>query len=389
MFPPRRQTEIRGPREPARDTLSKASDDFLARTPCGDAQIDYDVSMLPVAQTLVSRSRGLSVGAWRFKGRSLLAPMSGVTDLGMRRLAQRFGATLTVSEMVDSDFYASGDVASAVKADGAGIDCHVAQIAGCDAARLADAARRARDQGAAIVDINMGCPAKKVVGGLAGSALMRDLDQAVALIRAVVAAAPGPVTVKMRLGWDEATRNAPELARRAEAEGVAMVTVHGRTRCQFYKGRADWAAIGAVKAAVTIPVVANGDCGSIGDARAMLAASGADAVMIGRAALGRPWLVGDIAHALETGAERPPPSLETRKQAALEHYDCLLSLYGAGRGVRHARKHLAAYALHAGADPASNTAHAMLTSEDPAHVRALLSDLFDATDDISNLEEAA
>ncbi len=302
--------------------------------------------------------------------------MSGVTDLGMRDLAQRFGAALVVSEMVDSDSLAAGDLASAIKADGSGIHCHVVQIAGCQPARLAEAARIAVDQGAAVVDINMGCPAKKVVGGAAGSALMRDLDHAVTLVRAVVAAVPVPVTLKMRLGWDAASLNAPELARRAEAEGVALVTVHGRTRCQFYKGEADWAAIRRVKEAVRISVVANGDCRSALDAETMLQQSGADAVMVGRAALGRPWLVGAIARTL--AGERPGLlSLATRCAVALEHYDRLLSLYGIERGVRHARKHLAAYALHAGCDMGSATAQALLTSDEPGRVRCLLAQAFD------------
>jgi tRNA-dihydrouridine synthase B len=344
---------------------------------------DYNVSMLPLAQTMSMDSAGLVVGPHRLPGRAFLAPMSGVTDVGMRRLAQRFGAAMVVSEMVDSDFYTAGDASSAAKADGAGIDCHVIQIAGCQADSLGDAARLAEDQGAAIVDINMGCPAKKVVGGLAGSALMRDLDQATALIRATVAAVSVPVTLKMRLGWDDASINAPELARRAEAEGVAMVTIHGRTRCQFYKGAANWAAIRAVKDAVGIPVVANGDCGSVEDARVMLARSGADAVMVGRAAMGRPWLVGEIAHALATGERRAAPSPGARQAAALEHYDLLLSLYGVDKGVRHARKHLAAYALHAGRDPSSLRAQALVTEERPDRVRALLAAVFDLTDDIS------
>ena len=165
---------------------------------------------------------------------AVLAPMSGITDLGMRLAAQNFGASLVVSEMVDSDFLVAGDAATLVKAEGAGIACHVVQIAGCDPVRMADAARLAEGNGATMIDINMGCPAKKVVGGLAGSALMRDLDHAIDLIRATVGAVAVPVSLKMRLGWDDASRNAPELARRAAAEGVAMITVHGRTRCQFY-----------------------------------------------------------------------------------------------------------------------------------------------------------
>ncbi len=311
--------------------------------------------------------------------------MSGITDLGMRRLAQRFGASLVVSEMVDGDFLAAGEAGSVLKAAGAGIACHVVQIAGCQAPRLVEAARAAVDHGAHVVDINMGCPAKKVVGGLGGSALMRDLDHATALIRAVVAAVRVPVTVKMRLGWDERSINAPDLARRAEGEGVAMVTVHGRTRCQFYKGAADWDAIRAVKDAVRVPVVANGDCGSPAEAAAMLERSGADAVMIGRAALGRPWLVGAIARHL-AGEPVLSPSVETRRDAALEHYDLMLSLYGAARGVRHARKHLAAYALHAGCDMGSNLAQALVTSEEPRVVRGLLAAIFDET---TTLREAA
>ena len=307
---------------------------------------------------------------------ALLAPMSGVSDLGMRRAAQNFGASLVVSEMVDSDFYAGGDAASRVKADGDGIAFHVVQIAGCRPGPMAEAARLAEATGAAMIDINMGCPAKKVVGGLAGSALMRDLDQAVDLIRATVAAVSVPVSLKMRLGWDDASINAPELARRAEAEGIALITVHGRTRCQLYKGRADWAAIRPVVETVRVPVVANGDCGSLADAREMLARSGAAAVMIGRAAIGRPWLVGDIAHGLRTGVERPPPTPDDRRDAAIAHYTTLLSLHGEGQGVRHARKHLAGYAEHAGF-PASSARHRVLvTSYDPAAVVDMLHALF-------------
>ena len=300
--------------------------------------------------------------------------MSGVTDLGMRRAAERHGASFVVSEMVDAESYAAGDAANAVKAEGRGIACHIVQIAGCRPAGLAEAARRAEAGGAAVIDINMGCPAKKVVGGLAGSALMRDLDHAVALVRATVAAVSVPVTVKMRLGWDDATRNAPELARRAEAEGVAMIAVHGRTRCQFYKGAADWSAIRAVKAAVTIPVVANGDCTSLADARAMLTRSGADGIMIGRAAIGRPWLVGEIAAGL---VGRSATETVSRRESAIAHYETLLSLMGRERGLRHARKHLAGYALHAGV-PADRTRHQdLVTCDDPDRVLAMLASLFD------------
>lgn len=308
---------------------------------------------------------------------AILAPMAGVTDLGMRRAAAQFGAGFAVSEMVDGGFLAAGDGVNRRKAEPAGRGCHVVQIAGCRPELVAQATRAAVDLGADAIDLNMGCPARKVVGGLAGSALMRDLDAAVAIIRAAVAVAGVPVTVKMRLGWDDASRNAPELARRAEAEGVAMVTVHGRTRCQFYKGEADWSAIRAVVEAISIPVVANGDCAGLDDARAMLARSGAAGIMIGRAAIGRPWLVGDVAHALVTGCERQPPSAARRRAAALAHYATLLDLFGREQGMRHARKHVAGYALHAGA-PATDSRHrALVTCGDPDSVMRGLEDLFD------------
>ena len=311
--------------------------------------------------------------------------MSGITDVGMRRSAQNFGASGVVSEMVDSDFYASGDTASRLRADGAGITCHLVQIAGCVPARVAEAARLAEAEGAAAIDINMGCPAKNVVGGQAGSALMRDLEGATGLIRAVIGAVRIPVFLKMRLGWDDKSLNAADLARRAEAEGVAMVTVHGRTRCQFYKGRADWAAIRDVVAAVAIPVVANGDCNDAADARAMLVHSGAAAVMIGRAAVGRPWLVGQVARSLVanpdgSGVDASTPSSARRCEAAIAHYETLLSLYGVWQGVRHARKHLAGYAIHAGVASHDPLHRALVTADDHRRVPALLRTVFQRAD---------
>jgi tRNA-dihydrouridine synthase B len=228
-----------------------------------------------------------------------------------------------------------------------------------------------------MIDINMGCPAKRVTGGFAGSALMRDLDAATSLIRAVAQAVKVPVSVKMRLGWDEGSRNAPELARRAEAEGVAMITVHGRTRCQFYQGKADWAAIRRVKDATRLPLVANGDCTSIEDADEMLRQSGADAVMIGRAAVGRPWFVGDVNRHLAGWPSLKAPDAATQHAVALEHYRTLLSLMGIEKGLRHARKHLAAYAATA-PRASANLRHRLVTSERPADVESLLEILFES-----------
>jgi nifR3 family TIM-barrel protein len=311
-------------------------------------------------------------------GGAMLAPMSGVSDLGMRRAASRFGATLAFSEMVASDTFLDGEAESRMRAEGDGVGAHAVQLVGREPKAMGEAARRVEDAGAEIIDINMGCPARRVAGGLAGAALMRDLDHASRIVETVAAAVSAPVAVKMRLGWDEAERNAAQLARRAEAAGAAMVTVHGRTRRQFYQGRADWRAVAEVVAAVGVPVVVNGDCASLEDARAMLAASGARAVMIGRAAIGAPWIVGAIARALQTGAPFVEPSLEERRDAALSHLDSLLLGLGRRAGLRHARKHLAAYAHKAGAAPAIR--FALVTTEDADCATTLLARAFEGAE---------
>lgn len=315
------------------------------------------------------------VGPVALDGGAMLAPMSGVSDLGMRRAAERFGATLAFSEMVASDTFLQGDGESQLRAEGDGMALHAVQLVGREPGPMGEAARRVVGAGARIVDINMGCPARRVAGGLAGCALMRDLDHASHVIEAVASAVAVPVTVKMRLGWDDDERNAPQLARRAEAAGAAMITVHGRTRRQFYDGRADWSAVGEVAAAVRVPVVVNGDCQGLEEARAMLAASGARAVMIGRAAVGAPWIVGAVARSLITGAPFETPPLPERREAALAHFASLLAAMGARAGLRHARKHLAAYAQKAGA-PAELRA-ALVRTEDPDVAALLLARAFD------------
>ncbi len=273
---------------------------------------------------------------------AVLAPMSGVTDAGFRRVADRFGASLVVSEMVASDELARGMAEAVLRAEGTGIGTHVVQLAGCEAHWMAEGARVAEGGGADVIDINMGCPAKRVTNGWSGSALMRDLDHASALIEATVKATTRPVTLKMRLGWDDASLNAPQLARRAEALGIRMITVHGRTRCQFYKGHARWALVRQTVAATRLPVIVNGDILGLADAREALRQSGAAAVMIGRGALGRPWLIGEIAAGL-SGRRWQAPANEAMAEAAVEHYQFLLAAFGPRQGLRHARKHVVAY----------------------------------------------
>ena len=330
---------------------------------------------MPIAKKIGNLSP-VAIGPIVLDGPVMLAPMSGVSDLGMRRIARRFGAALVFSEMVAAQTFLQGDAEAAMRAEGDGVSPHAVQLVGRDPGLMAETARRVEGAGAKIIDINMGCPARKVSGALAGAALMRDLDLAERIVSSVVEAVRVPVTVKMRLGWDEASLNAPELARRAERAGAGMVTIHARTRAQFYDGRADWSAVRAVVEAVGVPVVVNGDCAGVDDARAMLAHSGARAVMVGCAAVGAPWLPGAMARALQEGAALRLPSPESRREAALAHLDWLLSALGRRAGLRHARKHLAAYSEKTGAPP--DLRRALVTTDDPERAQGLLALSFGA-----------
>jgi tRNA-dihydrouridine synthase B len=336
-----------------------------------------------VTGSAISRSKPLRIGDIYVGNRVLLAPMSGVTDAPFRRLAVELGAGLVVSEMTASDDLVHGRAMSRLRCEATGIGPHVVQLAGCEARWMAEGARIAEAAGAEIIDINMGCPARHVTGGQSGSALMRDLDHAVKLIEATISAVQVPVTLKMRLGWDDRSLNAPELARRAEAAGVQMISVHGRTRCQFYKGEADWRAVRAVKHAITIPLVVNGDITSFEKAVSALEISGADAVMIGRGAQGQPWLPGQIGRRLETGIAESPPSLPQQLDHVRALYDEVCKLYGLRVGLRHARKHLgwalevAARYSRAPAQKLKSWRERILTSDDPHRVHRSLQDAFD------------
>jgi tRNA-dihydrouridine synthase B len=317
----------------------------------------------------------IDVGPVRIDAPVILAPMTGVTDLPFRRIVKRYGAGLTVSEMIASQAMVRETRQSLQKSLWDPAEEPVSlQLAGCEPQVMAEAAKLNEQRGAAIIDINMGCPVKKVVNGDAGSALMRDLPLAARLIDATVKAVKVPVTLKMRMGWDHSSLNAPELARIAEDLGVKMITVHGRTRCQMYKGEADWAFIRSVKEAVKLPVIANGDICSIEDAREALRQSGANGVMIGRGAYGRPWLIGQVMSDLFAGGHRADPSLDEQLATMLEQYDEMLSLYGTHTGVNLARKHIGWYTK--GLPGSAELRNQVNQQDDPQVVVRMLQDFY-------------
>jgi len=317
----------------------------------------------------------IQIGPVRIDAPVILAPMTGVTDMPFRRVVKRYGAGLTVSEMIASQAMIRETRQSLQKSlwDPAEEPVSV-QLAGCEPHVMAEAAKLNEQRGAAIIDINMGCPVRKVVNGDAGSALMRDLPLATRLIEATVKAVKVPVTLKTRMGWDHSSLNAPVLARIAEDLGVQMITIHGRTRCQLYKGEADWSFVRRVKEAVSVPVIVNGDICSLEDSREALRQSGADGVMIGRGAYGRPWLLAQAMSELCGGGHRPDPSLDEQLAAMLEQYDDMLRLYGTHTGVNLARKHIGWYTK--GLPGSAELRNTVNQQDDPAIVVRMLQEFY-------------
>ena len=323
----------------------------------------------------MSLVKPIQIGPIEVASPVILAPMTAVTDLPFRRAVKRYGAGLTVTEMIASQAMIRETRQSLQKSMWDPSEEPVSmQLAGCEPHVMAEAAKLNEQRGAAIIDINMGCPVKKVVNGWAGSALMRDLTTAAAIIEATVKAVKVPVTLKTRMGWDHNSLNAPELARIAEDLGVQMITIHGRTRCQLYKGEADWAFVRRVREAVSIPVIVNGDINSVEDSREALRQSGADGVMVGRGSYGRPWFVAQVMSDLGGGGHRPDPSLDEQLATMLEQYDEMLELYGTQTGVNLARKHIGWYTK--GLPGSADLRNRVNQQENPAVVVRMLQEFY-------------